>query len=97
MPGFDGTGPRGMGTMTGGGRGFCGSWRARPRYGRGWGIQPIATPYRPPYAYGGLSYQGAAYAPGMSEPQELDFLKVQVQNLEDQLKQINNRIKELES
>jgi len=24
MPGFDGTGPRGLGPMTGGGRGFCG-------------------------------------------------------------------------
>ncbi|MFC1909873.1 DUF5320 domain-containing protein [Chloroflexota bacterium] len=23
MPGFNGTGPRGMGPMTGGGRGFC--------------------------------------------------------------------------
>jgi len=23
MPGFDGTGPRGLGPMTGGGRGFC--------------------------------------------------------------------------
>ncbi len=23
MPGFDGTGPRGMGPLTGGGRGFC--------------------------------------------------------------------------
>ena len=23
MPGFDGTGPRGMGPMTGGGRGYC--------------------------------------------------------------------------
>ena len=23
MPGFDGTGPRGRGAMTGGGRGFC--------------------------------------------------------------------------
>lgn len=68
-------------------------------YGRGWGMpQPMATPYRPPYAYGGLPYQGAAaYAPGMSESQELDFLRAQVQNLEDQLEQINNRIKELES
>ncbi len=26
MPGFDGTGPRGMGPMTGGGRGFCSPW-----------------------------------------------------------------------
>jgi hypothetical protein len=70
-------------------------------YGRGWGWgipQPMATPYRPSYAYGGPPYQGAtAYAPGMSESQELDFLRAQVQNLEDQLKQINNRIKELES
>lgn len=24
MPGFDGTGPRGMGSLTGGGRGLCG-------------------------------------------------------------------------
>ena len=30
MPGFDGTGPRGMGPMTGGGRGFC-----NPRGARG--------------------------------------------------------------
>lgn len=42
MPGFDGTGPRGMGPMTGGGRGFCnpysplyyGTW---PSYGAGFG------------------------------------------------------------
>lgn len=27
MPGFDGTGPAGMGPMTGGGRGFCASLR----------------------------------------------------------------------
>ena len=31
MPGFDGTGPRGMGPMTGGGRGFCNP--ASPFYG----------------------------------------------------------------
>jgi Family of unknown function (DUF5320) len=29
MPGFDGTGPRGMGPMTGGGRGFCNPWGVR--------------------------------------------------------------------
>ncbi|HHW54697.1 MAG: DUF5320 domain-containing protein [bacterium] len=52
MPGFDGTGPRGLGPMTGGGRGFCVFPRravgggamyrpVRPRLGlafrRGWG------------------------------------------------------------
>ena len=33
MPGFDGTGPRGMGPMTGGGRGFCNP--AGPGYATG--------------------------------------------------------------
>ena len=41
MPGFDGTGPRGMGPMTGGGRGFCNPYGPfygmMPRYGAGFG------------------------------------------------------------
>ncbi len=45
MPGFDGTGPRGAGPMTGGARGYCNADRAvgsanMPRgrgYGRGYG------------------------------------------------------------
>lgn len=41
MPGFDGTGPRGMGPMTGGGRGFCNPYGSfygmAPRYGFAWG------------------------------------------------------------
>ena len=41
MPGFDGTGPRGMGPMTGGGRGFCNPYGpfygTMPRYGSAWG------------------------------------------------------------
>ena len=45
MPGFDGTGPASMGSMTGGGRGFCNPSRASygqapawgARYGRGFG------------------------------------------------------------
>lgn len=39
MPGFDGTGPRGQGAMTGGGRGYCAvelnSTEVRPMSGRG--------------------------------------------------------------
>ena len=38
MPGFNGTGPRGMGAMTGGGRGYCAisaeDYAGRPRLGR---------------------------------------------------------------
>jgi len=39
MPGFDGTGPRGEGAMTGGARGYCNPSRAgyAPAYGRGFG------------------------------------------------------------
>ena len=37
MPGFDGTGPRGQGAMTGGGRGYCALpiSEARKQLGRG--------------------------------------------------------------
>jgi len=37
MPGFDGTGPQGGGSMTGGGRGFCGQGSRGLRYGYGSG------------------------------------------------------------
>jgi hypothetical protein len=40
MPGLDGTGPAGMGPMTGGARGWCNPYNA-PYAGYG--------PYRPPY------------------------------------------------
>jgi hypothetical protein len=56
MPGFDGTGPMGMGPMTGGGRGFC----AMPigpygPYGYGTGSFQYSQPFSP--------YYGGAYAP----------------------------------
>jgi hypothetical protein len=54
MPGFDGTGPMGMGPMTGGGRGFCNPYGPL----RGGGFMPPAywpRPTAPPF--------GAAYPP----------------------------------
>ena len=65
MPGFDGTGPRGMGPMTGGGRGFCSPWgigaatragAAPPYSGSPYGSYAGGYPYgygayRPPYSY----------------------------------------------
>jgi hypothetical protein len=66
MPGFDGTGPRGMGPMTGGGRGFCNPYYAgvRSQYG---GAYPYSTPYgmgyMPPYG-AGYSTPYAAYPYG---------------------------------
>jgi hypothetical protein len=87
MPGFDGTGPRGMGPMTGGGRGFCAvplpaAWPTHMGTGayRSYGL-PWATPL----------------APTMTREQELDFLKTQAQGMRGQLEQIEARIKQLGS
>ena len=63
MPGFDGTGPRGMGPMTGGGRGFCSPWGMGWGYGFGRRIPYAGAGYRPayqvPYPYGEVPYPGA--------------------------------------
>jgi hypothetical protein len=51
MPGFDGTGPAGMGPMTGGGRGYCAPYGPRYRaYGPYRAAYPVPT--RSPYPYG---------------------------------------------
>jgi hypothetical protein len=67
MPGFDGTGPAGMGPMTGGARGYCRPWGLGRMYGygrryglgRGYGFGRgyrfgMGMPYEGPvpYAYG---------------------------------------------
>ena len=96
MPGFDGTGPRGMGPMTGGGRGFCSPW------GIGASVASYGTPPRVGYGY---PYYGAApavpgavpFAPQMTREQELDFLKNQAQGMRSQLEQIEARIQQLGS
>lgn len=57
MPGFDGTGPRGMGSMTGGGRGF--GFRGITGYpaSRPWVRQGIPYGYTHPEA-GSFAPQG---------------------------------------
>jgi hypothetical protein len=86
MPGFDGTGPRGMGPMTGGGRGFCAvplpaAWSTYMGTGayRSYGV-PWAVPF----------------APQMTREQELETLRAQSQALGQQLSEIQRRIEELE-
>ena len=49
MPGFDGTGPRGQGPMTGRGEGYC--------------ALTLPEPGRAPYGYAGL--QGTPVRPGL--------------------------------
>ena len=91
MPGFDGTGPRGMGPMTGGGRGFCAiplhsGW---PLYARTGFHMPYAVPWGMPY------YGTSPFAPGMTREQELRFLKAEAQVLRNELKELETRIKQL--
>lgn len=95
MPGFDRTGPLGMGPRTGGGRGFCSPW------GIGAAFRRYGVPRWPEYSY---PYYGAGpftpghvpFAPGVSQEQELGFLRRQAQIMRKQLEEIQARIKELE-
>ena len=94
MPGFDGTGPMGLGSMTGGGRGFC-SPRGMRANVRAYGI-PRWRGYGYPYHVGGSYVPGIApYAPQVSRDQEIGFLKQQAEAMRAELKEIEARIKEL--
>ena len=83
MPGFDGTGPRGMGPMTGGGRGFC----------------AIPLPADWPISSGrGFSHPyGLPFTRQMAREQELDFLKAQARVMREQLRHIDYQIQQLGS
>ncbi|MFO8010102.1 MAG: DUF5320 domain-containing protein [Dehalococcoidia bacterium] len=106
MPGFDGTGPLGMGPMTGGGRGFCNPWGA----GRGWFGRGRGFGRGPGFGRGrGMGWRGPAYGaaygapydtayapPAMSREQEMDMLQNQAQAIKEELEDIESRIKELQ-
>lgn len=108
MPAGDGTGPEGMGPMTGRGAGYCGSYGmpgyanpAVPRMGLGWrrgrggswGRGRRYFGYAP--AWGAPPMYGP-YAAPPSPAQEVEFLKAQAEGLKEQLEAISQRITELE-
>ena len=86
MPGFDGTGPAGMGPMTGGGRGYCnpgagGNWGYGRGFGRGMGMgRGFGRGFgfrgsSPPWPYvgigrGGLPRHAYYYGAGWGAPYE---------------------------
>ena len=96
MPGFDGTGPRGMGPMTGGGRGFC-SPRGMGAAFAGYGAPPRMGYGYPYYGAGPAALGAVPFAPQMTREQELDFLKNQAQAMRGQLEEIESRIQQLGS
>ena len=100
MPGFDGTGLRGMGPMTGGGRGFCvvPLTAAGPAYGGRGAYPPYGALRGRSYHVAGSKVPGAVpFASQMTRERELDFLKTQAQAMRGHLEQIEARIQELGS
>ncbi|MDO9542536.1 MAG: DUF5320 domain-containing protein [Kiritimatiellia bacterium] len=108
MPGGDGTGPLGMGPMTGRAAGFCagygmpgymnpiggrGFWGRGRGGGGGWRNRFYATGV-PGGAGIGMPY-GAPYASAPTKEQELDMLKGQAEQFETALGDIRKRLQEL--
>jgi hypothetical protein len=95
MPGFNGTGPRGLGPMTGGRRGFCMGftpWMFN-RY-----PAPLQSPYIPPTTYPQTPSVGIAPTPstyGLSRDEGLRMLEDQMKMLEQQLGDLRKRLEEL--
>lgn len=112
MPGFDGTGPRGEGPMTGGARGYCNPGYAGygPSYGRGYGMgwgRGFRGGFGPGYGrgrgYGRQGPYGRAYGPaysgpyGMSREDEINMLREQADMIKADLDAINKRMEDLEA
>ncbi len=87
MPGFNGTGPRGTGPMTGKGRGFCNPC------GMFAGTKPYRFNRRAPEAI--PFSETRVTATNMTRGEEIEFLKNQTAILKKQIGTISNNIKEL--
>lgn len=113
MPKGDGTGPMGMGPMTGRGMGFCAgvvaSGPINMTPGRGFGMG-CGRGFRGRGAGGGRGWRNMFHATGLpawargdvpaaipAPPQELAVLKQQAEYLGNALESIRKRIQEVES
>ncbi|OQY06657.1 MAG: hypothetical protein B6I25_03430 [Planctomycetales bacterium 4572_13] len=107
MPGGNGTGPAGMGPMTGRGVGFCAGYNTpgytHPIGGRGMGMgrgRGMGMGRGFGRGFAGAGNAGAYPVPvgqPLTQEQELEGLKGQAESLENSLDQIKARIEALQS
>ena len=83
MPRFDGTGPRGSGPITGGGRGYC-------------VLKVPSTPNEPMTGLAGLPGRPVAFFPGRSEMHP-SFLMAEVRRIRMALEGIRRHVGTLET
>jgi hypothetical protein len=103
MPRGDGTGPSGLGSMTGRGAGFCAGFNTpgyanpiggRGFFGRGMGFGR-GRGFRNRFFYNGL--RGQSYNNStLTKEEEVNILKNQAKYMQSEMENINNRIKDLE-
>jgi len=107
MPGGDGTGPLGLGPMTGRAAGFCAGYPVPgylnpvPGRGRGWfwGGRGLRRGFRGGFGRGfgrGFFPYFPAYPP-VSPEEEMEFLKKQAEYFESSLKEIKEQIAKIEN
>jgi len=102
MPRGDGTGPAGMGPMTGRGAGYCAGYAApgfaRPGFGRGMGMgfRRGRGGYRMQYMPPVYPDNPAPPAVDMTPEENVQMLKNQAAQLSQTLENINKQIAELE-
>lgn len=103
MPGGNGTGPTGMGPMTGRAAGYCAGYPApgyaNPIPGRGYGLG-FGRGWGRGRGFGrGFGWYGAVYpyASNVAPQQEADMLREQAKAMQEEVKAVNERITELES
>jgi len=112
MPGFDRTGPMGMGPMTGGGGGFCTfrnpgigpAFSGPGSFGRGGGrgrrnrfyATGLTRWQRGAFNYPAFGWGGSSYGTGWTAKEEKEALKSQVTFLERELAALRDHIATLD-
>lgn len=96
MPGFDGTGPRGQGPLTGGGFGYCAPGRGPRGFGRGFG-RGMGRGFGRGYGRGfGPGWRRMAYFENLAYDDEQTLLEEDIKFLENEIQYLQKIKSQLE-